>query len=465
MADRARDFFKTDIETLRPIRGARTAEWTAMAPRGLSMRASLNRDGTITRAWQSRYTKPAGGAGRVVYGHWPQMSVEDAVAAHKAARALLDAGSDPAVARLDEKRRLDGRATFAVAFTDYIADQQTTLAPKTLKEYERLIRVHAIADLGDLAVADITPTIIKNLLRAERRRFAEREAQRTEAAAKGGRGRKARRGTIVEKLHAALSAFFSWAASADQELITANPVPGKAAMGYQTAKPDPRPLSLDEVAPFWSGVEASGLNWRTQAALKLLLLTGARANEILNVQRRDIHFNGKIVDARGDEEREIGVGFVELRETKGGRPRLVPLTDTSRAIFANLLRETLADPGAFIFPNKKDAERPMLVTSLDRAVARKLPSLKLRQESRAFTPHCLRATTSTLIQQRGFSEATAGLVLGHKQTSVTGRAYTKEQFLPEKYDALRAVEKTILRAIGETPAALDAPAIAGKTAS
>jgi integrase len=450
MASRERDFFKTDIEALRPLRGSRTAEWPAAAPKGLSLRANLSKDGSVTRAWQSRFTRPGGGAGRIVYGHWPTMSVEDAVAAHRDARDLLAQGVDPTEARAAEKVRLAGRATLSDAFADYCTSSKgQKLAPKTLKEYQRLMKAHVLPAIGDEAVADITPTMIKTLLRREIAAYEAREKARDAAAKAAGRERPKRGGNFGLKLHNALGAFFSWAVSASVELVEVSPVPVRKVMGYAPEKADPRPLLRSELEPFWAGVEGAKMTPRTKAALRLLLLTGARANELLNLQRKDIHFNGEIIDANADgTATKIGVGYIELRTTKGGKPRLVPLVDTSRAILAELLRDTPNEPGAYVFPNKADNSRPMLVTSLDRAVSRALPTLGLQKEKRAFTPHCLRSTTATLAQLHGHSEETAGLVLGHAKKSVTGQSYTKEEFLAQKYRALLSVEAALLRSIG-----------------
>ena len=451
MVDRKRDFHSIDINGLKPPRGARTCEWSASAPKGLSLRASVDADGNVHRAWQSRYTKPAGGSGRLVYGSWPEMDVAGAVAAHAAARELLAKGVDPVKARTDERLARAGRATVSEAITDYTA-ANSHLSATTLKEYRRLFNNHLIPRFGDKAIADITTSDLRAWLREEKRDFDGREAKRQELAAKLKRTRTPRNGTVVTKLHLAVSSLMTWAMA--EELITINPVPTLKAMNYTSEKTSilPRPLSPDEIGPFWTKLDNVPIDRLTRAAIRLLCLTGARANEILSMKRRQVKFNGKIEDRRGGGAvRTVGVGYIELTKTKTGKPRITPLCASSRAILADLLANTNHDPDAYLFPVSGDPTRHRSVTTLDKAVSRNRRALGVENSltGRAFTVHCLRSTAASVINGAGFSTA-ARLVLGHAARDVHDQHYNAYDFLAEQLDAIRSLEAAYLHAAGES---------------
>ena len=107
------------------------------------------------------------------------------------------------------------------------------------------------------------------------------------------------------KLHAALSVFFRWLVR--QRRVAVNPCAGVWRPQPPAARD--RVLSDDEIKSFWLATDAVGEPFR--AALRLLLLTGARVSEITGMRRSEL----------GDG----GTWTIPGARTKNHRPHAVPL--------------------------------------------------------------------------------------------------------------------------------------------
>jgi integrase len=111
-----------------------------------------------------------------------------------------------------------------------------------------------------------------------------------EARRQGVPGLKARNeGTSEARaraLHTALSSLFTWLQR--QQRVTSNPCAGLHRPEAPRARE--RTLSDDEIRLFWQACDAVGEPFG--AIFKLLLLTGARLNEVAGMRRSELHANG-----------------------------------------------------------------------------------------------------------------------------------------------------------------------------
>ena len=111
-----------------------------------------------------------------------------------------------------------------------------------------------------------------------------------EARRQGVPGLKARnKGTSEARaraLHTALSSLFTWLQR--QQRVTSNPCAGLHRPEAPRARE--RTLSDDEIRLFWQACDAVGEPFG--AIFKLLLLTGARLNEVAGMRRSELHANG-----------------------------------------------------------------------------------------------------------------------------------------------------------------------------
>lgn len=159
-------------------------------------------------------------------------------------------------------------------------------------------------------------------------------------------------------------------------------------------RPLPVVLSADEVRRLLG----AATNFKHRAVLSLIYATGARLCEATHLRIADI-----------DGERMT----VHIRNGKGGRPRMVPMSAALRELLrAYWLAER---PRDYLFPGAHP-DRPLHETSVQHAVAR--ARLVARIEKRAGV-HTLRHSYATHLLELGVDLRTIQKLLGHTSLSTT----------------------------------------------
>jgi integrase len=311
-------------------------------------------------------------------------------AACKTAKTLyaqVRLGHDPAGEK--ERAKLTASETFAATVTaQYLPHKRRELRPQSYEDVERHLLRHA-KPLHCLRLETVSRRDIAACLAAVRVNVGRISANRTRTS---------------------LSALFSWAMS--EGLVEANPVVGTLRVEEQSRE---RVLGFDELRLVWNALPDSDFG----SIMKLLALTGARANEIAGLRR---------------EELRDGAILLPGSRTKNGREHLIPLSAPARVILTDHLQH-------------KDEERRLVFgrrtgpfsgwskckEALDRRIAkvagRSLPH---------WTPHDLRRSFATHAAGIGIQphiiEAVLNHVSGHKG-GVAG-IYNKATYEPQKRTAL-----------------------------
>jgi integrase len=128
------------------------------------------------------------------------------------------------------------------------------------------------------------------------------------------------------KVHAALSVLFRWALQ--RRKVAVNPCVGVWHPGAPPARE--RVLTDAEIAKFWAAADAVGQPF--SAALKLLLLTGARRSEVAGMRY---------------DELSDGVWTIPGNRTKNHRAHALPLPPLAREIIATVPR--IESKNGFVF--------------------------------------------------------------------------------------------------------------------
>lgn len=159
-------------------------------------------------------------------------------------------------------------------------------------------------------------------------------------------------------------------------------------------KPLPMVLSVDEVRRLLSATSTP----KHRAMLTLIYATGARLNEVVHLRVGDI-----------DGERMT----VHIRNGKGGKPRMVPMSAALRELLRDYWRRER--PRDYLFPGLTPG-RPMHESTLQKAcwVAR----LRARLEKPA-SVHTLRHSYATHLLELGVDLRTIQKLLGHTSLSTT----------------------------------------------
>jgi integrase len=359
------------------------------------------------RSWAVRY-RFAGQPKKLTLGSYP--AVDLATARRRAQEALGDVagGKDPAAvkqasraAAKSEDSRLD---RIAASYVERYVKRNVGEAWG--REIERLLNVEILPKLGEKHLGAVKKSDILDLVDAIIDRGSPITANRT---------------------FAVLRQLFNWAI--DRDLIKASPMP-KSAPAPETARD--RVLSDDEIQLAWRAFETVG--WPFGPIGKLLLLTGARRDEVAEGTWSEIDFEAK-------------TWTIPATRTKNDEAHEIPLSDPAVDILRSLPR--FAGKSGFVFTtNGRTAVSGFSKSRLavDAAV---LKILKERARSRGedaeavaalphWTIHDCRRTVATNLQKLGVRLEVTESVLNHTSGSRAGivRVYQRHKYQGEKRQAL-----------------------------
>jgi len=178
-------------------------------------------------------------------------------------------------------------------------------------------------------------------------------------------------------------------------------------------RPDPKrraPLSANEIPAFLEAVDRYPGRLSTKLAIKLLLLTFVRKGELIGATWDEIDL------ARA--EWRIPAGRMKMRD-----PHIVPLSRQAVEAFRDL--KALASGSQYVLPNLGSLDRPMGASSLNVAFDR-------MGYGERFTPHGVRATASTILNEQGFRSDVIERQLAHTERNRVRAAYNHADYLEER---------------------------------
>jgi len=392
------------------------------------------------KSFQMRFTRPNGRTGKMVLGPWHSGEETEGTPvvgmpltlrqARELAQRILrerELGKDPIADHKAKKHRIATelaereKGSYPAAVEAYAKDIQKRL--RTWRETVRLLGVTYNND-GD------AETLKGGLAERWRDRpLAEIDSADiwavVEEGKKNGIPGLAARGdgssdSRARALYAALSSFFGWALR--HRRIASNPA-------KEVARPRPveardRVLSADEVKKFWSASES--LPQVYSSALKLLLITGQRRNEVAQMRRSELSDDGKTWTIPGSR-------------TKNKRDHKVPLSPLARELV-----ESADTDGEFVFSN--DGKSPAYLGSKIKAALD--AHMKLKEPWRL---HDLRRTACTMMGDLGISADLIELCVNHISGVRAGVAgtYNRSERLEERRVALERLAKHVLGLVSE----------------
>ena len=329
---------------------------------------------TGRKSFIARYR--AGDGGRqaplrqVTIGSFGKLTVDQARVEAKSVLAKAELGGDPAQDRHDRRAAKTVADLAEIYLSDYA--QSTGLRPTTIRDARSVLDRYALPRIGRTPVADVTVADIRRLHRATAEAAGRYQANRTLA--------------FLSKMFS-LAIEYGWR-------------PDHPCLGVKKLPEDRRErvLSDDEVTRFFAALSAYP-DQGAADALRLLLFTGARRNEVLK--------------ATWDQfDLDAGVWIKPSAHTKQKRAHRFELEGPA----IDLLRvRRSADPmGCFLFPGRSreapraDLKRPWNWVKDEAG----LVDVKL---------HDLRHTLASYMASNGVPLAVIGKALGHTQTATTAR--------------------------------------------
>ncbi|WP_186103824.1 tyrosine-type recombinase/integrase [Burkholderia gladioli] len=349
---------------------------------------------TLTaKSWRTDY-RIAGRRGTVVHGQYPVMALSQARERNREAKQLLASGIDPATHKRLEKLAL--QASFGDTFeatAKHWYDSKSELRSKPWREAHSLyLRRDLNPVIGNVPLEQIDARALLNVLEAVRRERGVKTAERV-------------RQTAVQVFD-----------HARRKLkVEANPARLLQGWADIPAQVSHAPLREHEISEFIERLDADTGSAATKLCILLMLLTFVRKNEI--------------VQARWNEfDLDSAVWTIPAERMKMRDPHVVPLSRQTLAALEQL--KPLSFASAYLFPSLGSDMKPMGMSTPNVVFAR-------MGYGDRFTPHGIRATASTWLNNRGVRADVNERQLAHMERNRVRAAYNRADYWSERVAAMQ----------------------------
>ena len=344
------------------------------------------------KSWRYRFRLQDKGQ-TLTLGNFPEVSLEQARIAHRAARWLVAQGTHPgrwadglAEAKADAER-IAAEGSFRAVAERWMSATAGELSPTTVKHRKAMLEKHIMPTLATRSVTEITRKELHALLTA-----IDQDAPVTARHCRG----------YIRQV-------FEYAE--DHELIEANPTPRARVLVRAAARKEvPRKaLPMSRVGEFLQTLEsAPETDPLTKAALRLLVLTWCRTSEVTG--------------ARWEEfDLDAGIWTIPPGRMKAREEHRVMLSRQAVA----LLQELGPKAEGPVFPNRRKPSESMHRMTL--TAWRKRWGFADVMEI-----HGLRATASTWANEQGHRPDVIEAALAHKEQDRVRAAYNRAEFFGQQ---------------------------------
>lgn len=322
-------------------------------------------------------------------GVYPEVTLGMARDRRAQAREVLAAGRDPAETKKEVKRQkvLQATNSFESIAREWLDKQRHEWVPSTRVTRQTQLERYIFPKLGVRPITEITAPEILNVLRAVE-------------------------GTGIlhttRRLKQMCSQVFRYAIATGR--AERNPVPDLQGALKAPVSRHYSFLNEKELPEFLNKLETYDGSYQTKLAIRFLMLTFVRTNELRAAQWTEIDW--KKAEWRIPAER------MKMKEL-----HIVPLSRQAVAILGDLQKAT--GTWKFLFPNQHNPASYMSENTILFALYR------MGYHSRA-TGHGFRSTASTILNEHGFRADVIERQLAHGERNAVRAAYNHAQYLPER---------------------------------
>ncbi len=352
---------KTVVE--RAARGSFTSDAEV---RGFGLRVS----NAGSRSFVVSYRTHSGKQGRTTLGSYPTLTVDQARELARKQLAIVEAGGNPS----EDRRRVRNAATMSDMADHYCGDYASArkLAPRTVSEVRQLFDRFLIPMIGSQKVADVTTPDLRQV-----------QGKTHDVAGKYQSNRLMR---FISKL---------FSLSIEMKLRQDNPCSGIKLYDEDQRW---RNFSDTELAALFKAMDEDHDQDEIDA-IRLLLFTGARLQEVLKADWSQFNF-------------DVGVWEKPSANVKRGEQHRLELAGPALALLIDMKKK--ARHPTFLFPGR-DGTKPRV--DLKAPWNRVVKAAGLSDARR----HDLRRTLASVMLSGGAALATVGKALNHTQPSTTAR--------------------------------------------
>ncbi len=343
-----------------------------------------------SKYWRMKY-RFIGKEKLLAFGVWPEVSLTEARKKRNKAKQLLKSGKDPSAAKKNLKvsQKVAQSNTFGSVTEEWLEVKQKEWKSPYFDDVKSSIEIHLLPDLGQRPIEDITSSEILSVLKKIEEQGKLEVASRSRQKC---------------------GAIFTYANL--KQLCTNNPVSDLKGALASPKKKKFNYLSPKDLPQFLVKLEEYDGAIITKLALRFVLLTFARTVEI-----RFANWN------EFDLEDEEPIWRIPEEKMKMGREHVVPLSSQALVVLKEVRRFTQGDK--YIFHQLNNPNKPMSENTMLYAMYR------MGYHSRA-TVHGLRATMSTLLNEKGHNPDVIEHLLSHQDSNKVRAAYNRAEYLSER---------------------------------
>jgi integrase len=323
-------------------------------------------------------------------GPYPLITLHSArLAAAKAKETILK-GIDPAKLLKNAKDSHRDAETVKALAAEFI-EKWSKPRKRTWKEDERILKKDLIPAFGRRKAKDIKRRDIVLLLDEIVGRGAPIQANRALA--------------VIRKM-------FNFAVT--RSILDTSPCAAIPAPAMEKCRE--RVLADDEIKAFWFELEQTKMHVRIKLALKLMLVTAQRKQEVSNAQWSEFDLSSSW-------------WTIPSERSKNGHPHRVPITPMAKKLLIEI--QKAGNGSQQLFPSPR-TNKPITGQSIDHALRKNADGFSIPP----FTPHDLRRTASSKMVESGVSGIDVSKVLNHTDGTTRGRHYDLYSYDNEKKSAL-----------------------------
>jgi integrase len=341
-----------------------------------------------SKYWRLRYFF-AGKEKLLALGVYPEITLADARERRAQARKALAAGTDPGEAKKEAKRLtiLKSANAFEVVAREWFQNRKHEWAATSAKTFLARLEQHILPELGHRPIAEITAPEVLTMLRAVEGRGTLETARR------------------VMQICGQIFMYAIATGRAER-----NPVPDlRGALKAPVVKHHSF-LKANELPHYLKRLESYDGSSQTKLALRFLLLTFVRTNELRGAQWSEIDWDKR--------EWRIPPERMKMREL-----HIVPLSRQTVGVLRELQRHS--GNRQYVFPNEHNPATFMSENTMLFALYR------MGYHSRT-TGHGFRSTASTILNEHGFRADVIERQLAHSERNSVRAAYNHAEYLPER---------------------------------
>lgn len=364
------------------------------------------------KAFFVQYLSPETGKRRFMnLGGYPDTSLANARKQCRTARELVEQGIDPQKRRAELEEQAQAayklaqrKGTVQQLFDDYIGN----LKAKDKRSWSHVQQTYDLnikPFLANKKTNEVTPDDIVDVIQRIYKRKANTVARNTQAylLAAFNFGMRARFDPKVE--------------TSAEYMLNSNPVaPIPRADSVNVGE---RNLNSVEIKILFNELAKTAMHFQTQVALKLILATGQRIEEILGMRKSEINYTDYLWE-------------LSASRTKNGLAHVVPLTDMTMSMIRSLDAIAVED---CLFPRKDNAREPMPYHTLSKAVNRFCKNCNVSLAK--FVPKDLRRTAKSRMGEIGIEKTIRDRLQNHALNDVSSKHYDRYDYLAEKRAAMQ----------------------------